>query len=501
MKMEMINQEREPLLRDLVEIAGLMSDKPASKAELLADADLLAMTLPIPAHLNALDPDILLIIGGRGAGKSHLFRLINFPGGLQAIGYSGRGANGIWLVGFSTRPGTVFPGETVLQRFALGKSRTDLMDLWRGLLVGSILMVKDENVTPYLESLPASLVTTLRDLNAVSAWHPQVVRHLEAVDSFLNRLDDALERENRYLVVTYDDLDVMTVEWDEKRALIQALLQFWLGQWRRWRRIRPKIFLRRDLFSPDFLNFPDASKLTGHRFDLVWTPNQLYQLVFKLWANGGDASRSYLERAGLRLRQDRHLGWIYTSPWPGEPDLRLVVQCIMGQFMGRGKNKGRTFEWVPNHLQDANGEIVPRSMLNLFALAAEDELKNQRAGSGLLLAPTSFAAAIEQVSALRIKELEEEYPWLSALREPLAGQQVPMIREQALELLASVRWEGVTQRPRSTEPDKLLEHLLEIGILRLTADKRIHVPDIYLSSFGLKRKGGIRRPVSGAQSG
>jgi hypothetical protein len=489
---------RDVLLNGLSEIARLVSDKPMGKAEMLSDDVLLSMTLPIPAHLNALDPDILLIIGGRGAGKSHLFRLINLPDGPQILGYKGRASNALWLPGFSTRSlperAVVFPGETALQRFAENRSRTDLMDFWRGLLAGCILCAQDTEASRLLrQALPDSLSKTLSDLGRVSGWHLEVVRHLEDVDDALNRLDDTLTRQGRYLFATYDDLDVMAVEWNEKRVLIQALLQFWLGQWRRWQRIRPKIFLRRDLFAAEFLNFPDASKLTGHKFDLVWTPSQLYQLVFKLWANRGEPCRVYLETAGLRFEQHPHLGWMYTSPWPGEDALRLVVQQMMGKFMGAGPSKGRTFEWPPNHLQDANREIVPRSMLNLFALAAEYDEKNRPSAENLLLSPASFAVAIKGVSELRIKELVEEYPWLTALREPLEGQQVPMMREQLLQLLRGINWQGIEHRPPSTDPDKLLEHLLELGILRRTEDQRIHVPDIYLYGFNLKRKGGIRR--------
>jgi hypothetical protein len=268
-----------------------------------------------------------------------------------------------------------------------------------------------------------------------------------------------------------------------------------LGQSRRWQRIRPKIFLRRDLLSADFLQFPDASKLEGNRLDLKWLPTQLYQLVFKLWANQNEDSRVFATRdLGLHFREDRWLGWLYEAPWPADDLLREVVSRAMGQFMGSGSRKGRTFEWIPNHLQDANGEIVPRSMINLFSLAAEDEIANQRA-AGTLLSHLSFGAAIEQVSRRRIKELEEEYPWLAAIRPPLQGQQVPMTREQMIGVLHQVDWKQVDRPPVSHDPSHLLDDMLQIGILRLTTDKRIHVPDIYLYGFGLKRKGGIRRPA------
>ncbi len=492
-------EQRDALLSGLANIANLVSDRPMGKAEMVDEAELLPRTLPIQAHLNALEPDILLITGGRGAGKSHLFRLINLPQGPQILGYRGRAANAWWLPGFTihkTTSGLNFPGETTLQRFAAGKSRTDLMDFWRGLLMVSILS-QDTPAAEFLrQQLPAPLLQALSSPERVSDWHAEVARHLESVETALNQLDGRLAVQQHYLFATYDDLDVMAVEWDEKRSLIQALLQFWLGQWRRWQRIRPKIFLRRDLFAPEFLHFPDASKLTGHQFDLTWTPIQLYQLVFKLWANQGEVCLGFLQDAGLRFKEDPHLGWIYATPWPQEDDLRKVVERMMGQFMGAGPTKGRTFEWPPNHLQDTNREIVPRSMLNLFALAARYE--QERSGStDLLLSPTSFAAAIKQVSELRIKELvEEEYPWLTALRAPLDGQQVPMQRQLLLEILQGIDWQAMEHRPPSTDPDRLLEHLLELGILRHMEDQRIHVPDIYLYGFNLKRKGGIRRPAA-----
>jgi len=496
--MKLSRSERSSILAGLVAIGQL-----GAKAEALDADDLLRATLPIRSHLRALEPDILLIVGGRGAGKSHLFRVVNAPNGPEALGLSGEAPRrDIWIRGFSAAPTHAapyqLPSETVLERFAAGRSRADLVDFWRGLLAGALLNCTDSVSALLRTRLPQPITGALHDLSQISEWHPAVIQSLEAVDTALNKLDTELAAQGRYLFVTYDDLDVMAVEWDQKRLLIQALLQFWLGQWRRWQRIRPKIFLRRDLLSADFLQFPDASKLEGNRLDLKWSPMQLYQLVFKLWANQNEASRLYnTQELGLRFIETRWLGWLYENPWPADDLLREAVSHIMGPFMGSGSRKGRTFEWVPNHLQDANGEIVPRSMINIFALAGEDEVTNQRA-TDVLLSYLSFGAAIEQVSIRRIKELEEAYPWLAAIRPSLQGQQVPVTREQMIDVLQQVDWKQVDRPPISRDPGHLLAEMLQTGILRLTTDRRFHVPDIYLYGFGLKRKGGIRRPSKAA---
>lgn len=469
-----------------------------AKAEGVSPSELLTMTLPIPAHGQALEPDILLVLGGRGAGKSHLFRVVNLPEGPRALGSRGAASGATWLRGFSVHAAehaTVrFPGDTALERFCDGRTRTDLVDFWRGLLAGVLLGHESRWGTQLGNALPEGLATSLRDLSRVSTWHAQVARSVEELDAALQRIDDALDAAGHYLFVTYDDLDVMAVEWEAKRALIRALLQFWLGHWRRWRRIRPKVFLRRDLFSSEFLDFPDASKLEGHKLDLRWTPQQLYHLVFKLWANQRNECREFLEGEGsLRFDHDPVLGWMYAERPPGGEQLKGVIHHMVGEFMGGSPKKGRTFEWIPNHLQDARGEIFPRSVLTLFARAAEDELEFHRTAR-TLLSPLSLGAAIEQVSEHRIRELEEEYPWLSALRSGLCGQQVPMQRSLLTSLIADVDWSQVDRKPDTFDAEKLIGHMLQIGILRETTDRRIHVPDIYLYGFGLKRKGGIRRP-------
>ncbi|MFN9400073.1 MAG: hypothetical protein ACK57T_10000, partial [Dolichospermum sp.] len=77
---------------------------------------------------------------------------------------------------------------------------------------------------------------------------------------------------------------------------IRELLAFWLDRWRRWERIRPKIFLRTDLFREDFLSFPDASKLKAYQVNLEWKDSWLDQLLLKRLANSGQEMAEYLRR-------------------------------------------------------------------------------------------------------------------------------------------------------------------------------------------------------------
>ena len=61
------------------------------RAESEPDQDFLRRFLPLPEHARTSDPDVILIIGDRVAGKTELFRAIQFKAGLEAIQKLGSG--------------------------------------------------------------------------------------------------------------------------------------------------------------------------------------------------------------------------------------------------------------------------------------------------------------------------------------------------------------------------------------------------------------------------
>lgn len=114
-----------------------------------------------------------------------------------------------------------------------------------------------------------------------------------------------------------------------------------------------------------------------------------------------------------------------------------------------------------------------------------------------ILSPTRLQGALREVSVDRVlRELvSEEYQWLQDLAKRLNGKAMLMEREDFLGYLSPEHW-AETDRdklPGKTK-EEILEALLELGIVMKAADGRINVPEIYLHGFGLKRKGGIKRP-------
>ncbi len=66
------------------------------------------------------------------------------------------------------------------------------------------------------------------------------------------------------------------------RGLLQVLLEF-----RSYKRIRPKAFLRADqLEDSSVAAFPDSSKVLSQKVELSWPRNELYGLLWQHLANG-----------------------------------------------------------------------------------------------------------------------------------------------------------------------------------------------------------------------
>jgi hypothetical protein len=191
---------------------------------------------------------------------------------------------------------------------------------------------------------------------------------------------------------------------------------------------------------------------------------------------------------------------IHESPGLGlvpdnQPEaFRMLIETMVGPYMGKNPRKGASYEWVTNHLQDTQGRAAPRSFLQLMAFAAgraSEHPGRSYDDTRRIIKPSDLHHALLKASKERLEELFEEDPWLERLRPALSGGEVPMTEDRFVELVEHVRW-SVENLP-STDPRELVEYLIRRGVLERRTDGRLNVPDIYLHGFGLKRRGGIGR--------
>jgi hypothetical protein len=315
----------------------------------------------------------------------------------------------------------------------------------------------------------------------------------------LDRLDQKLEAEDRWVIVSYDELDVIGgYDWHAMVLFIHALISFWANNARRWRRIRPKIFLRTDLFRRHAQSFgADLIKLAANRAEITWSDRNLYAMLVKRLANTSDALRDYCQGSRITFGEDADLGLIPVIK--KSTDARPLIERLAGQYMGADLKKGRTFAWLLSHIRDGNGHAMPRALVWLIEQAAIQESARPQATYNRLLDPRSLRRALDDVSKDHVLQVNtHELPWLPGVKQRLDAASVPMPRREAEKLLGR-QWEGSWNvktpdaRPPADDASGLVTQLIEIGVFRVRPDSRIDVPDLFMAGLGLSRKGGVRK--------
>lgn len=464
------------------------------------DQEFLNNFLPIVDYRHALEPSTLLILGGRGVGKTELFRLLAIPSGRKYLVKSLNITSlpdlskTTWIAGFgkTKKVSKKFPAPEIIEKHMNDADNVQWRSFWIGLILGVLLQQEDFKFKDFITGkMDAEIATTLRDrLSLLSDWQPVIYQNFERLNSILDELDQKLIEEDEWLFVSYDELDRLVTSYTSLANPIRELLALWLERFRRWDRIRPKIFLRTDLFQEDFLRFPDASKLKAYQVKLEWKHLWLYQLLVKRLANAGIEMVKYLQDIPTLISDNQdELGWTVSS---NETLFEELIQKMIGKYMGTTPKKGFTYRWIPNHLQDASGRIAPRSFLKLFVLAAQQRIQ-QQAYTGSLLQPSNLQGALMDTSEVRILELGEEYPWLESLKMSLNGLEAPVQKDKFLEAVKATTWK-TDQQPPASSPEGILKYLLQLGVVESRSDGRINMPEIYLYGFKVKRKGGVKRP-------
>jgi hypothetical protein len=300
---------------------------------------------PVAEHSRALDPDVALVVGSRGSGKSELFRAVVRERLLPAIarvcgGQLSRLAPQQidWVAGHPLD--REFPDMAGLRRF-FSEHRSDQdasVDLWRAYLLRVLcghLDLSGFKSRSVFDSQGADVDAIVRGFGDLRN-EPVLA---------LDRLDQTLEDNQRWIIVGYDELDVVGgYDWHAMVQSIHGLISFWANNARRWKRIRPKIFLRTDLFRRHAQSFgADLIKLAANRAEITWSDRNLYGMLVKRLANTSQSLREYCAETRLRFvpregcepgnRQAlRHLQPVARSPQSAPRPRR----CVQGTCLRSG---------------------------------------------------------------------------------------------------------------------------------------------------------------------
>ena len=454
------------------------------------------------SHLKALHPDVLVVTGMRGAGKTFWWSALQNEAVRQLMDQRYARAklsgNTVLRTGFGVRPAAdEYPGKDVLKR--LLQEGTEPRLIWRAVQAWQVARQDDP----------------LRCRDDWASRTAYVREHPEMIDRLFEKEDARLNEEGRHFVVLYDALDRAADEWRAMYRIIRGLLQTALDM-RSYRRIRMKIFLRTDQFDKaEIGDFPDASKVLSSTVELGWPRHELYGLLWHRLGNAESFSKSVraaLHRSAFgngdnewrRLMVDGHGFWrVPRSLVSDETIQRRTFHSITGGWMGKDRRRGFPYTWIPNHLGDTKGKVSPRSFIAALKSAAEDT-KDQHVGHGYALHYDSIKRGVQRASEIRVAELKEDYPWVDRLLKSLHGMVTPCdfadiaerwAKRDALERLCDeVEFMDVKLPPSHIEegPDGVRLDLESLHVFLRMHDGRVNVPDVFRIGYGLGRRGGVR---------
>lgn len=441
------------------------------------------------SHRLALDPDVTIVRGSRGAGKTVWFKVLQDPElrSVASQAYAlGRLRNVSVIPGFGSEVSPdAYPGPVVLK---------SLLGSFSPLEIWATVVAKALAPEEFLDS---------------QGWADRARRlksDPELFDVLLSRADRAAGEARQTRLVLFDALDRLATERKVADQLASGILRLALDLRARTRNLRAKVLIRPDMFSPENLGFPDSSKLISNAADLTWSEVNLYGLWFHHLGNAEHLLSKRFREAWPTWAEDEVGSLRFLAPSGLTGDARQqqpVVVDIAGPYMGTNHRKGHTYTWLPNHLMDGMGQVSPRSFLRALGQAVE-LTQQQYAGHVFAIHYDGIRRGVQEASRVRVAEVAEDLPWVSLAIGDLAGMQVPAERAAIVE-----RWtdrsladrlapgdvdtdERVRTGPRDVDNyENLIDELVELGIMTRRANGRIDLPDVYRIAFDIGRKGGV----------
>jgi len=456
----------------------------------------------VPEQIRALDPDVTLILGNRGAGKTSLFRAISefdlIESFKQQYPKSRIPDNALWVsVKMDWVPvdlvGKSVPPQEQLVSFFENQNLNDMeaFAFWESILVRNLWEYMDAQGQKDCKAVHDASGSTVSDL--LSAFNTIQLLSSAALD----RLDDRLEKEGKALFIGYDDLDLLVRNTGKG---VSSLMGFWATRSRRWKGIRAKLFMRTDLYTRfGFGGGPDLAKIAANQITLKWSDQSLLGMLVKRILNSGDIQlikKSFHISANELIGND-DTGWSLKHETPDK--LSEIITILLGVYMGAGPKKGATQRWIINHIKDCKDNAVPRFLVRLIESAAQKQLQS-RNDFTTIISPIFIREALSEISIEHVKASEPEWPWLPGLIQKIS--RIPQVQiipfekkvfENEIKKSWNESWGQNNIPPPCEDYRDFLPLLAEFGIMRERFDGRYETTDLYLDGLGFKRKGGVKR--------
>ena len=446
-----------------------------------------------PSHVKALNPDVQLVTGMRGAGKTFWWSALQDGAVRQLVGRAVK-----WPplnedtevrtgLGSKQAPDE-YPDKDHLQHLM---ADFEAAAVWRAVLAWQFARHEDH---------------PLRECDSWATRTRYVAKNPDAVDRLFQKRDAEFEERGVYLIVLFDALDRFTHDWKAMYGAIRGLLRT-ARELLSYRRLRVKVFLPAEQSDSDQIaGFADESGVIP-LVNLNWPRRDLYGLLWHHLGNGpeGKAMRGFLGGGDWpdACADEQCAFSVPRELVRDENRQRETFHRIAGSSMGPNHRRGFPYVWVAEHLADAERRVSPRSFLAALREAARDTAERHPEHS-YALHYDSMRRGVHEASKVRIKEIEQDYPWAGHAMAELAGMAVPLEPEEIAErwrstgVLENLRLlaerNDVRCRPRrlGAGAEGVSLDLESLGVFYRMLDGRVNIPNVFRVGYGLGRKGGVR---------
>jgi len=335
------------------------------------------------------------------------------------------------------------------------------------------------------------------------------------VEAELNLLDNILKEQNQYLLLLFDQLDIIVKphEWSEG---IAPLVNYWRG--RPFNRIFGKLFLRRDLFNK-MGGLTNKELLRSQAINLEWNTEEMFAFFFKpVFHYSGEhffqLMKYWGEIPGETIDEIRRIVQNRANFFQLPPEQKLlepVVDTFFGKYFQSKTypgyqarsitKKNETYSWFYLNLKNADDTISLRPFIDLIKFSVDRALKDSSLEKNVkpILPADFFISGTVRAEAVNrhFKDIASEKgnEDLKCIIEYIQGKRIPdnlryinLYRDQLEKLLRLI----IDKNPqlKNKNIDGLTKILIDSGIIReqhLTGGrKRYSFAFLYKYFLGLR---------------
>lgn len=332
---------------------------------------------------------------------------------------------------------------------------------------------------------PTQNITT--DSNKISVLYTKNKTGLNII-SFLDLVDKILKESNCLVWILVDQIDLLYLDnLDRRKKAITALVQLLIEYSNRFSNINLKVFLRTDIYKE--LQIVNKSHLVSMIIELKWTESLLLKL-FVARAVYDKNVRVYCESI---LKENLDVMRVIAAN--DELIMKIFYTLFDSKINTNDKNIIQPHSWIMKRLVDGLGLMYPRELIHLGNQTVSkqreiDKIKkntpindNKLIIRGSLLGSRAMKIGFEEVSKYRCDSyLYAEFPHLSKHFDKFRGKEKDKFsREELIDMFSNVSPDG----------NEAIHAIYETGFLKPSKNQHVDacrsfsIPHLYKSGFGI----------------